>query len=90
MEDETEFLLLMPGSELSLHEMFEKIAQDPRQTQILAVAAGYNLSNYQKVDTEAVARIIGEVQENGDDYRTPVGFMSLRLYFLQGIRPEGK
>lgn len=88
VEDETEFLLLMPGSELSLHEMFEKIAQDPRQTQILAVAAGYNLSNYQKVDTEAVARIIGEVQENGDDYRTPVGFMSLRLYFLQGIRPK--
>ena len=88
IEDETNFLLLMPGSNMSLEESFKKITEDPRQTQILAVAAGYNVSNYQKVDAEAVARIIGEVQENGDDYRTPVGFMSLRLYFLQGIRPK--
>lgn len=90
--DEIDFLLLirdpinMEG--VGVTKMFDKVAADPRQTQILAVAAGYNLSNWQKIDKEALTKILSSVQPNGDDYRTPVGFASLRRYFLKGIKPK--
>ncbi len=93
-QDETNFLLLIRDPinlrDVGPTKMFARIAADPRQTQILAVAAGYNLKNWQKVDKEALDRILGAVQTNGDDYRTPVGFASLREYFLKGIRPKAK
>lgn len=93
-EDEANFLLLIPGplSETEVGEMamFDEIMADPRQTQILAVAAGLNASNWQKVDRAAMRRILENVQVNGDDYRTPVGFMELEVHFLRGIRPKAK
>lgn len=92
-EDEANFLLLFP-SPLDDAEgevaMFDKIMADPRQTQILAVAAGLNASNWQKVDRAAMRRILENVQTNGDDYRTPVGFRDLEMHFLRGIRPKAK
>ena len=93
-EDEASFLLLIPGpledKEVGEVAMFDKIIADPRQTQILAVAAGLNASNWQKVDRAAMRRILENVQANGDDYRTPVGFMDLEAHFLRGIRPKAK
>lgn len=93
-EDEANFLLLIPSplkdAEVGEMVMFDKIMADPRQTQILAVAAGLNASNWQKVDRAAMRRILENVQINGDDYRTPVGFMDLEVHFLRGIRPKAK
>lgn len=93
-EDEASFLLLIPSplndEKLGEVVMFDKIIADPRQTQILAVAAGLNASNWQKVDRAAMRRILENVQVNGDDYRTPVGFMDLEAHFLRGIRPKAK
>lgn len=93
-EDEANFLLLIPSplkdAEAGEMAMFDKIMADPRQTQILAVAAGLNASNWQKVDRAAMRRILENVQTNGDDYRTPVGFMDLEAHFLRGIRPKAK
>lgn len=93
-EDEANFLLLIPGplddAEVGEMAMFDEIMADPRQTQILAVAAGLNASNWQKVDRAAMRRILENVQANGDDYRTPVGFMELEAHFLRGIRPKAK
>ncbi len=90
--DETEFLLLIRDpiniEGVGATKMFDKVAADPRQTQILAVAAGYNLNNWQKIDKEALTKILSSVQANGDDYRTPVGFEGLRKYFLRGIKPK--
>lgn len=92
--DEANFLLLIRDpihdEKIGATKMFDRIAADPRQTQILAVAAGYNLKNWQKVDKEALGRILGVVQTRGDDYRTPVGFAKLRKHFLDGIRPKAK
>lgn len=93
-EDEANFLLLIPSplkdTEMGEMAMFDKIMADPRQTQILAVAAGLNASNWQKVDRAAMRRILENMQTNGDDYRTPVGFMDLEAHFLRGIRPKAK
>lgn len=93
-KDENNFLLLVcdtpKDATPDFAKMFEQIQADPRQTQILAVAAGYNLANWQLVDQGALAKILTSVQEDGDDYRTPVGFLKLRRHFLKGIRPRAK
>lgn len=92
--DEANFLLLIRDPlntpSIGAEKMFEKIAADPRQIQILAVAAGYNLKNWQKMDAESLDKLLGTVQVNGDDYRTPVGFRRLEKYFLDGIRTKAK
>lgn len=93
-EDEANFLLLIPSPlddpTVGATKMFDQIAADPRATQILAVAAGYNVSNWQKVDLNSMVKMLKEVQPNGDDYRTPVGFADLKAHFLRGIRPKAK
>jgi len=92
-EEETKFLLLirdpLNDPEVGPEKMFEKIQQDPRQTQILAMAAGLNASNWRKVDQAAMTKILRTAQKNGD-FRTPVGFKKLRQHFLKGIRPKAK
>lgn len=92
--DESNFLLLVcdtpKDATPDFGKMFEQIAADPRQTQILAVAAGYNLANWKAVDKSVLPKILTEVQDDGDDYRTPVGFLRLRRHFLEGIRPRAK
>lgn len=92
--DENNFLLLVcdtpRDAARDFGKMFEQIAKDTRQLQIVAVAAGYNLANWQQVDKAALPRILTDVQEDGDDYRTPVGFLKLRRHFLEGIRPRAK
>ncbi len=92
--DENNFLLLvcdMPkDAALDFTQKFEQIAMDSRQTQILAVAAGYNLTNWKQVDKEALTKLLTDVQDDGDDYRTPVGFLKLRRHFLEGIRSRTK
>lgn len=90
--DEASFLLLirdpLNNPQVGVGKMFDRIASDPRQIQILAVATGYNLRNWQKVDKEALRRLLGAVQADGSDYRTPVGFQKLRKHFLDGIRAK--
>lgn len=85
--DENNFLLLVcdmsKDAAPDFTQKFEQIAMDPRQTQILAVAAGYNLTNWKQVDKEALTKLLTEVQDDGDDYRTPVGFLKLRRHFLE-------
>lgn len=92
--DEANFLMMirdpLNNPRIGAEKMFERISADPRQVQILAVAAGYNLKNWQKVDQEALYRLLGAVQANGADYRTPVGFAKLKRYFLEGIRTKAK
>jgi len=92
--DESNFLLLVcdtpKDATPDFGKMFEQIAADPRQTQILAVAAGYNLANWKAVDKSVLPKILTVVQDDGDDYRTPVGFLRLRRHFLEGIRPRAK
>lgn len=90
-EDEAEFLMLirdpLNDPEVGPEKMFEAIMRDPRQTQILAMVAGLNASNWQKVDQAAMTRILRTEQKAGD-FRTPVGFKKLRQRFLKGIKPK--
>lgn len=92
-EEEAGFLLLirdpLNDPEVGPEKMFEVIVRDPRQTQILARAAGLNASNWQKVDQAAMSKILRTEQKAGD-FRTPVGFKKLRQHFLRGIRPKAK
>lgn len=89
-EDEANFLLLIEGplKTVGAEKMFETLSADPRQTQILAVAVGMNASNWQQVDQTAMKKMLTSLQTDGDDYRTPVGFASLKAHFLKGIRPR--
>lgn len=75
--------------EIGPEKMFEMITRDPRQTQILAMVAGLNASNWQKVDQAAMTKILRTEQRVGD-LRTPVGFKKLRQHFLRGIKPKAK
>lgn len=92
-EEEASFLLLIQDPlndpEVGPEKMFEVILRDPRQTQILAMAAGLNASNWQQVDQAAMTKILRTEQKIGD-FRTPVGFKKLRQHFLKGIRPKAK
>ncbi len=93
LEDEAEFLMLirdpLNDPEIGPEKMFEMITRDPRQTQILAMVAGLNASNWQKVDQAAMTKILRTEQRVGD-LRTPVGFKKLRQHFLRGIKPKAK
>lgn len=94
--DESNFLLLVcdtpKDATPDFGKMFEQIAADPRQTQILAVAAGYNLANWKAVDKSVLPKILTEVQDDGDDYRTPVGFLASGVIFWKesGHEPKSK
>lgn len=91
-KDEHNFLLLIPNplqdQAVDAPRIFERIVADPRARQILAVAAGKNAGNWQDLDPTAVTMLLTAVQEDGDDYRTPVGFIKLRRHFLKGIHPR--
>ncbi len=90
LEDEANFLLLIEGplQMVGAEKMFTTLSADPRQTQILAVAVGMNASNWQEVNQAAMEKMLTSLQTDGDDYRTPVGFASLKRHFLKGIRPR--
>lgn len=93
-KDENNFLLLvsdgLAGDEGKAKEVFQRIAQDQRQVQILALALGKTATTWKEIDASAVQKILREVQPDGDDYRTPVGFMKLRRHFLSSIRAKAK
>lgn len=93
-DDERDFLLLIRDplhlETVGAKQMFDKIMADPRQTQILAVVAGYNVKNWQSVDQDTLYRLLDEVQTNGEDLRTPLGFELAKRRFLDGIRPKAK
>lgn len=90
--NEVDFLMLIRDpintEKIGAERMFERIASDQRQTQILAVAADYNLRNWKLVNAEALEKLLGDAQEPGEDYRTPVGFAQFREHFLEEIRPK--
>lgn len=89
-QDEHNFLLLLPDGlrGKTAEEVFAKIAADARQVQILALAVGKNAQNWREVNAETVRQILTELQKDGEDYRTPVGFMKLRRYFLNNIKEK--
>lgn len=91
-KDEHNFLLLIPSplqdQAVDAPRIFEQITADARGRQILAVAAGKNAANWQDLSPTAVTMLLTAVQEDGDDYRTPVGFIKLRRHFLKGIHPR--
>ena len=91
-KDEHNFLLLIPSplqdQAIDAPRIFEQIVADPRGRQILAVAAGRNAANWQDLTPTVVTMLLTAVQEDGDDYRTPVGFIKLRRHFLNGIHPR--
>lgn len=93
-KDENNFLLLVPdglqGDSGRAEEVFREIAKDQRQVQMLALALGKTAATWQQVDSSALEKILQAVQPDGDDYRTPVGFMKLRRHFLSGIRAKAK
>lgn len=68
--------------------VFAKISAQPRETQILAVATGYNATNWQSVNTSALQQFIDPPRRHQPDYRTPIGFRAFRKEFLAGIKPQ--
>lgn len=68
--------------------VFAKISAQPRETQILAVATGYNATNWQNVTETSLQQFIDPPRRHQPDYRTPIGFKAFRKEFLAGIKPQ--
>ena len=68
--------------------VFAKISAGPRETQIFAVATGYNATNWQNVTAAALQQFIDPPRRHQPDYRTPIGFKAFRKEFLAGIKPQ--
>ena len=86
--DEHNFLLLIPdplqAKSMTAVQIFEQVMADPRQKQILAVASGRNVRNWQELDVQIVEKWLTEAAE--PDSRTPVGFAAARRRFLTSIK----
>lgn len=68
--------------------VFARISSQPRETQILAVATGYNATNWQNVNADALQQFTNPPRRHQPDYRTPIGFRAFRKEFLAGIKPQ--
>lgn len=68
--------------------IFDKVAQDPWQLQLLSLATGGDLNGEDyNVGASAVARLVN-YQAPEADYRTPVGFARKREEILDYIKPQ--
>lgn len=93
-EDEAEMLMRLrgpidrPERGMGAGAIFEKVAQDPWQLQLLELVAGQGLrdENYNN-GASAVARIVNYRGPEAD-YRTPVGFEQKREEILDYIKPQ--
>lgn len=93
-EDETEMLMRLrgpidrPERGMGAGVIFEKVAQDPWQLQLLELVAGQGLRNENYNNgASAVARIVNYRGPEAD-YRTPVGFEQKREEILDYIKPQ--
>lgn len=69
-------------------QIFQKIAENPREKQILAVATGYNANNWQNVSEADLKHLLAKPLKNQPDYQTPLGFASFRAKFIEGITAQ--
>ncbi len=72
----------------SARKVFEQVAQDLRQKQILAVLLGYNATDWQNVSADDLLSLRGKPLKGQPNYRTPVGFETFREKFLMGIEDK--
>ncbi len=72
----------------NLSGMYQQIVKDKRQKQILAVATGHDMRNWQSVDEEDLENLLSKPAQGQLDYRTPVGFATFRAKFLNGIKDQ--
>ena len=85
-----DLLLQVPGlqTEADYEQAFQQISKIPREKQILAVATGYNATNWQNVKLEDLKNLLTKPTKGQIDYRTPVGFARFRREFLAGIQEQ--
>lgn len=69
-------------------KIFQKIAESPKQKQILAVATGYNANNWQNVNESDLQHLLAKPMNGQPDYQTPVGFAVFRKKFIDGIKAQ--
>lgn len=69
-------------------EIFREIVKSPKQKQILAVATGHDVRNWQTVDEADLRNLLDKPLKGQIDYRTPVGFAKFRESFLEGIEAQ--
>lgn len=82
--------ILSPIQDLdaNLNGIFQRISGNIRERQILAVAAGYNASNWQDFNKEALRKLLSKQAGEKGSFQTPVGFASFRVQFLDGIKSQ--
>ncbi len=76
----------MQDLETNLPGIFQRIIANVREKQILAVAAGYNASNWEKFGLEDLKNWL--IKTTPTNYQTPIGFASFRTQFLEGIKDQ--
>lgn len=69
-------------------QIFQKIAEVPREKQILAVATGYNANNWQNVSEADLKHLLTKPLKGQLDYQTPLGFATFRMKFIDGITAQ--
>lgn len=66
-------------------KMFEEIDQSPIQKQILAVASGDGLTDWDKVDETTMRNLLGKPAKGKLDFRTPIGYEVFMRRFLREV-----
>lgn len=85
-EEENKFLLTFPSLVNDSNKIFEQIASNIHEKQILAIVCGYDSQNWQDVTSDDLKTFISAPRRHQPDYRTPVGFADLRHRFLSEIQ----
>lgn len=82
--------ILSPIQDLNanLNGIFQRINGNIRERQILAVAAGYNASNWQDFNKEDLRKLLTKSSGEAGSFQTPVGFAGFRMRFLDGIKGQ--
>lgn len=88
--DEVAFLRTIPATfeKHNLEAIFDQISTHPYQHQILAVIAGYDITNWHDLTVKDLKKFLSAPRRDQPDYRTPVAFAELRRRFLIEIRPQ--
>lgn len=74
--------------ETNVTSVFRRVSESPKQKQILAVATGHDVRNWQSVSGDDLENLLGKPLQGQIDYRTPVGFAEFRESFLAGIEAQ--
>ncbi len=82
--------ILSPIQDLNanLNGIFQRINGNIRERQIMAVAAGYNASNWQDFSKEDLRKLLSKPAGEKGSFQTPVGFAGFRAQFLDGIKAQ--